>query len=541
MQKLKVAVLTDFALVPRFGLEAVNALEGCEEIAVFACTNTKPRRRPWKHLGCYLLNLISIRNPMTQMVSLTDCNKRIVHQTAFESRYRGMWQELPDELIDELGASDFDVIMKFGMGLLTVPPKDRLRAPILSYQHGDQDTYRGRPAGFWEMLHGRQTMDQTVQVLSNELYGGKVVAFAETKLQPHSYRRSLIEAYRHSPLLINRAIANALAGEVLHKTSKGRNHRLPSNGQVLKFVAGMATAFLRHAAYGAMFEKRWQVSHAPAKPASALLASAFPEAATWQTLPIPSNYLFYADPFFIRDPPGILVEALSRKNAIGEIVLVAGDQHRRVSPNGGHFSYPARFRAGSEELVIPEIAQWSELRAYRMSPSGMTEVFPIRVEGSPRVADPTLLEHGGRIYLFGNAGTVGSNSLLLWSADDIAGMFVPHPKSPVRISPRGARMAGALVRDGERLIRFGQSFLGDYGNGIFAFEVMALSERDYSETPIGEIRLPDRKGPHTLNFDNGRMVFDWYRDCFSPLAGVRRFQARLKRKTPDDPATTEIG
>lgn len=70
---------------------------------------------------------------------------------------------------------------------------------------------------------------------------------------------------------------------------------------------------------------------------------------------------------------------------------------------------------------------------------------------------------------------------------------------------------------------------------------MALSERDYSETPIGEIRLPDRKGPHTLNFDNGRMVFDWYRDCFSPLAGVRRFQARLKRKTPDDPATTEIG
>lgn len=526
MQKLKVAVLTDFALVPRFGLDALNAIEDCDKIALFSCTNTKLKRRPGKHLAYYLLNLISIRNPLTRVVSVRDCNKTIIKEMTFESRYRGMWQELPDEVIGALDAGGFDVIVKLGMSLLTVPPADRLRTPILSYHHGDPDEYRGRPAGFWELLHGRQAMGQIVQVLSNELDAGKVVAHAETKLYPHSYRRSLIEAYRRSPLLINQAIANALSGEALPKSSKGRNYRLPSNGKVLQFLLRMSGAFLKRAAYGAFFEKHWQVSHAPAGPILDL-----PPPSSWETLPIPRDYLFYADPFFSSEPPGILVEALNRKNALGEIVLVSDGEHRRVSPGGGHYSYPSTLRWMGEELIVPEVAQWSELKAYRQGPEGLSEAFPLRIEGSPRVVDPTLVEHEGRTYLFGNIETVGSNSLFLWSAESLDGLFTAHPMNPIRISPRGARMAGALVRDGTRLLRFGQSFLGDYGDGIFAFEVNELGPGRYRETPIGEIKFADRKGPHTLNHGGGRIVFDWYRERFSPLAGARRLLARLQRKS----------
>jgi hypothetical protein len=89
-------------------------------------------------------------------------------------------------------------------------------------------------------------------------------------------------------------------------------------------------------------------------------------------------------------------------------------------------------------------------------------------------------------------------------------------------------MAGALIRTGDRLIRLGQSFLGDYGDGIFAFEVERLTAGEYRERPIGYLRFEDRKGPHTINFDGERVLFDWYESRFSALSGLRRLTARLR-------------
>jgi hypothetical protein len=91
----------------------------------------------------------------------------------------------------------------------------------------------------------------------------------------------------------------------------------------------------------------------------------------------------------------------------------------------------------------------------------------------------------------------------------------------------GGRMAGALLRAGGRLIRFGQNFSADYGDGVLAFEVERLGPADYRERPIGSIGFADRQGPHTINFNGDRMVFDWYRRRFSALSGARRAMALL--------------
>ena len=88
-------------------------------------------------------------------------------------------------------------------------------------------------------------------------------------------------------------------------------------------------------------------------------------------------------------------------------------------------------------------------------------------------------------------------------------------------------MAGALLRTGGRLIRFGQNFTADYGDGVCAFEVETLTPAEYRERAIGTIGFADRQGPHTINFDGGRMVFDWYHRRVSPLSGVRRVKERL--------------
>lgn len=528
---IKVAVITDGGTVSSFNLEALDALSGCDSVTVFACTNTRLKRKPLRHGAYYLLNLLSMRNRWVRPVPLASGTKRIERVVEFESAYEGMWQSLPDPVVDALREGGFDIVLKFGMGLMRVPPPERLPMPILSYHHGDPDLYRGRPAGFWEMMHGHPVMGQIVQVLGNKLDAGHVVAFAETRVIPYSYRRTLIESYRHSSLLINEAVRNATSRTYLPKPCKGRNYRLPGNAEVVRFVLRAAWQAARRMAYGAFVEKRWKVSLASCDPGalhSLVLGGDFPPPEQWRTIPTGRGYVFYADPFFSDAPKGILVEALNRRSGLGELVIVEGDRHRPVSDGRGHYSYPSTINVNGDQLIVPEICLWSPPRLYALAGDRLSEVAPLRVAGSPRIADPTLVEHEGHFYLFGSPVSHGTNILNLWTSDRLEGLFEPHPESPLRISPQGGRMAGGLLRIGGRLIRFGQSFERLYGDGIVAFEVEALTPDTYRERRIGSIRFRDRTGPHTLNVKDGELVFDWYRHGFDPLAGLRRLLSEMR-------------
>jgi hypothetical protein len=526
---LKIAVLADDGMVQRFALDAIDAIEGTDEISVFSCTNTRFRRRWFAHGAYYLLNLYAIRNRLTRSVPLARGRKRLVARQDFRSTYEGAWQQLPTEIVQALNDGGFDVILKFGMGLLRVPPTDQLRAPILSFHHGDPDHYRGRPAGFWEITDGAATLGQVVQVISNRLDAGSVVAFAETRVIPWSYRATLIEAFRHSPLLINRAIGNAIEGKTLEKQSAGRNCRLPSNGQTLRFVLAMAARLARRLLYGAFVEKKWQVSTAKVdatKIAAIVTGEDFPPADRWSDLPIADRFTFYADPFFTVDPPGILVEALDARSGLGRIVHVQGTKEQTVAAARGHMSYPAVTTIDGRELILPEIARWSPPRLYRLRAGKLEAEGALQVEGNPRLIDATLLQHEDRLFLFANRKDVGSNALYLWWARNLDEPFAIHPDSPVRIAPSGARMGGALFQFGGRLIRFGQDFTGRYGDGLFVLEIDELTPDNYRERTIGKIAFQDRRGPHTINFRDGEILFDWYSERFSLLASVRRLAAR---------------
>lgn len=182
------------------------------------------------------------------------------------------------------------------------------------------------------------------------------------------------------------------------------------------------------------------------------------------------------------------------------------------------------------QFVVPETASWSRPRLYLIGPTGAEQVGELRID--VRVSDPTIIQRDGRLYLFGNDRKDGSNVLKIWTADSLESEFKLHPKSPIRISPEGSRMGGNFVKQESRLYRLGQDFTRDYGDGLIIFEVNELSPDAYSESLAGRIRLSDRKGPHTLNLRGDEVVFDWYRDRFSLLAGVRRLKSLLQRRRP---------
>ncbi len=513
--------------------QALATLPPEDTLELLACNNTKLSRKPVKHALYYALNLVSVRNPLTRAVPLEGIRAQVSGHREFASLQDGAWQVLPAEIVAYLRDSDARAVIKLGMGLMRVPPEIQL--PILSWHHGDPEFYRGRPAGFWEMRDRRGAVGQIVQAIGNKLDAGQILAFAETRTVAHSWRATLMEGFRHSPLLLEPALRNALAGSAQAKPTTGRNYRLPSNVEALRFGWQMLGAKLHRWAYGALFEKRWQVSTFPVADAADALAilagtAALPQASQWQQLPVPKGCTFNADPFYA--PNGdLLVEALSARSGRGELHRIGASGSARLSANPGHHSYPAMVEEAGDWYCVPEIAQWSAPIAYKPAGDSLEPAATLQIEGSPRLTDPTFLRHDGKLYLFGNVAKEGSNVLRLWWADGLFGTFKEHPASPVRISPRGGRMGGNIIVNGKRLVRVGQDFTRDYGDGLILFEIDELSPETYREHEVGQFRFTDRHGPHTVNLspNSDRLVIDWYHNRFTALAGVRRLMARLRR------------
>lgn len=527
MPGLLIGLIVDRMRIAKWQADALTSLAPGTEFILLNCTNTHFSRRPVKYGLYYLLNIVSLRSRRTSPVPVPD-GLKIRATIDFESEYEGAWQRLPAPVIDAIRRAGPARLLKFGMGLLRVP--DGLGCPILSYHHGDPRRFRGRPAGFHELSQGEALVGQVIQILSNRLDSGKVVAFAQTRVLPHSYKKTMAAAYACSPLLLRQAISNLLAGRTVALEPGGKNYRLPSNLAVLQFAAKLVAAKVGRLVQGALVEKEWQCASAPLEPTLGRLLSEFPPASDWLVAETPRQYSFLADPF-PHPAGGLIVEALRRSDGQGDIVHIGGGQPRVLCTARGHYSYPATIDDDGTWFIVPEMAEWSEPRVYRVSNAGAEDIGALAIECSPRIVDPTLLRwRDGRFYLFGNKLEEGGDVLRLWSAESLFGRFSEHPASPVRISPLGARMAGKLFEADGELVRPGQDNSRSYGDGVFLFRVSTLSSESYEEVQIGEVRLGHVRGPHTLNFDSGKVIFDFYDSKIEFLAGLRRIRSRIAKR-----------
>jgi hypothetical protein len=521
---MRLGLLTD-GKISVWQRQALERLSADHDIYLIVPKGERRPKREARHALYYALNLVTIRNRLTRMVDLPDL--RPVETVEFKPSFDAAWAVLPDELLEWINARKLDAIVKFGLGLLRVPPPERLSAPILSYHHGDPRKYRGRPAGFYELLDGEPFMGQIVQAIGAKLDGGTVYAFSETRVLPHSYRQTLVDSFALSPYLLSEALENVRLARPLPIVPDGRNYRLPGNWTVARFVGGRLLAALRRAGYGMFVDKRWKVATAPTgetqDPLGAVRQVGGEE---WNVARIADRYSFYADPFFGSGPKEIFVEAMNRRSGKGEVVRIVDGRSTPIRGLSGHVSYPASIEEAGSRLLIPETTGWCPLTAFAIEDGEARPVAEIDIDES-RLVDPTFLRHNGRIYLFANVLEDGTSVLHLWHADSLRSKFTRHPQSPIRVSARGSRMAGEIAEWKGELYRIGQLWRRSYGDGVIVFRITALSETDYAEECVGEAAFEHLRGPHTVNRRDGLLLFDYYSERLSPLAGVRRLLNRL--------------
>ena len=523
--KLRAAIIVDQLSVAKWQLDSLNeASDHLEIIYVLNCVNNRRKKNLIENFFYYVLNFFSLKNYQTKIQSLPDSNAKIIN---FKSDYIKNWQTIPDNIVQKLLDKKIEVVIKFGMGLLRIDEK-LSQCNVLSFHHGNPSKYRGRPAGFYEMLNGEKKSGVIVQKLNNELDAGTVYAFAESKVVNYSYRNTALNFYSVSKYLLRKAINNLKNGSEIEISKNGKNHHLPSNLIVLMFVYKMVSNLLKKIIYGLFFEKRWRVAVSDNQLKFNGIEVISKD--SLKEVPITNNYNFYADPFFSIDGKLIRLEALGNKSGLGDILEVNLEDmnKQRVMMTGKHYSYPYAFVYEDNEYLMPEVASHSSQYIFSLDSNKGNHIIFKGLENK-RIVDATLYQKDGWWYLFFGLNQNAHTVLNLWISSDLRNPFKPHPKSPICVSPVMARMGGSIKLINNRILRFGQNNEGEYGESLSVIEIKKLTPTSYIETLQGSIFMENAKGPHILNLspDLSKIVVDYYENKFSFLAGFRRLIAKF--------------
>lgn len=198
---------------------------------------------------------------------------------------------------------------------------------------------------------------------------------------------------------------------------------------------------------------------------------------------------FVADPFMLeRDGTWhMFFEVMNNNTMKGDIGLA-------ISPDGlswsyqqivlnetFHLSYPYVFEWQNEYYMVPETLGAGAVCLYKADP------FPTRWSRIARLiegefADPSLVLFNDLWWMFVCSTPYQHDTLRLFFAAELTGPWTEHRKSPmIKRDKCRARPAGRLVEFDNRLIRFAQDCVPQYGSSVRAFEITELTVDNYVE------------------------------------------------------------
>lgn len=527
-EKLKAAIIVDAMYISRWQAAALKLCEDSLDIRlVLNCRNNRTKKHIGRHFLYYCLNILCMRSASTKGVKMASETAKILTFNAYQDK---LWQSIPIEIVEEAQKKEIDIVIKFGMGLFRNHAALGAKYGVLSFHHGDPEEYRGRPAGFYEVLANAPKMGVIIQQLGDALDGGKIVASRYTKITHYSYAKTLQHAYESSSDLLRKAIENICNNRFVENSGKGRNYRLPSNLVVAKFIIILLVRKIRRILYGLTIEKHWKVAINQVKIDQMPVVPL--EVNDKNTLPIDKKYTFYADPFFSESGKKIYLEALNARTGQGNIIAIDIDDTGEYIPllKGDHFSYPQALAHDGKQYLIPEVASWSDPRLYKFTGDALISSDVLKAWDHGRMVDLTHFYHDEWHFLFGSPASSPADNLFLFYSKDLGGPYKSHPMNPIVCDPECSRMAGAIVVKGDKMYRLGQNNSYRYGDGITVSSITLINSNTYEETRHSSFSLDSVQGPHTVNSLGGRTVFDFYSEKFSFLAGYRRLLPKILEK-----------
>ncbi len=419
-----------------------------------------------------------------------------------------------------------DGLIRGGSGILKGDILSLCRFGVLSFHHGDNDQFRGGPAGFWEVYRREKSTGFIIQKLGDEIDGGDVFVKGSIGTQ-QTYLQNQIKLYRKSGKFMH------LLLEKIARHGKLPDARtpVPYANPLFRFKPGLDVQAIYLWRYIWMYFMmqvdavlgrgwRWGVSYQ--------FVDNWQSAVLWRSTEIenPKNH-FIADPFVIarNGKHYIYVEDYDYATSKGVITVYAVDQHGYrdlglVLEEDFHLSYPYLLDHNDELYMIPESEQKREIRMYRCTD------FPLKWElhrvlmSDIAATDSTVFEHNGKWWMFTNVDSANvedhDSELHIFYADaPDSTEWTPHARNPVIFDSLFARMGGFLTDDdGQKYRVYQKQGFAVYGEAMGIAKIEQLDENDYRESIFVEIEptfYKDIRGTHTYAYDQGLLAIDHLR------------------------------
>ena len=122
------------------------------------------------------------------------------------------------------------------------------RHGIWSYHHGDNKVNRGGPPGAWEVLNNNPVTGVTLQILNENLDGGKILLKSYSSTSPFSISKNRKSIYKKSIVYLPRKVAELYnRGEVaffkdvnkLNNKPSFYNFKLYKTPKNIEFIIGL--------------------------------------------------------------------------------------------------------------------------------------------------------------------------------------------------------------------------------------------------------------------------------------------------------------
>ena len=438
----------------------------------------------------------------------------------------------PDDAVDRLRAYDLDVVLRFGFRIIRGDILKVARFGVWSYHHGDNNEYRGGPAGFWEVMRNDPVTGCVLQVLSDELDGGRVIYRSYGGTHLLSVRQNRAALYLKSSAFVARAMRELYdngsldnVGPTSDRCAPAAYSRpiftAPTNGVMVGLLTRLLGRYVKQRLGSLTHDEQWCMAYRVAPtagtetPVPDLVPHRFrrlvPPADRFWADPFPvtvdgRHYIFFEEYLNSRGRGHISAVEVNAKGLVGAPVPIIERDH--------HLAYPFVFESNGTHYLIPESISTRSVQLYR------AVEFPFRWELDRELmtdvvaVDPTLAHINGQWWMFANTDAGGASTmdeLNLYYADSPLGPWTPHRRNPVISDVRRSRPAGRLFQSSGAWFRPSQDSAGTYGRAVVINRIIRLDRQAYEEVPVTRVDpewMPGLTGTHTINASDGMTVID---------------------------------